>query len=819
MADISTELQAIMDAVYGEEVRGSIHDAIEKINEVSETSAEEAFDALETANQANATANDANIYARSANNNANAADTKATNAETTVLVISNTKVNWPRNERDYVTYGENGQLLVTNGDGTTRWDDGLDPEAIEDAVDTYLDEHGVETTFDIEDDNQGNVEFVGSNTEIGQLKENVQRLVSDVPVTGQEGNVLTWHAYGNSFDAQGINAHVTNDGHGNVTIDGEVGELLADVVSDGEGRVELVGVGIDERIEPVNVLTLGVKNDGSVDCSSIINSATQNHSLYFPAGIYRIDNELRLVHSIHGAGYNRRFNIDPTFTVFKSNIANATSSTAVIRVVGKGSGSNLLRGIEIDNIDIKLSGGDESGIIIQTSDKEALSIHHVGIKDIGNAYGIWCCPTVTTSRLVFIDNCTLYGSYRYVNSTGILIDRNALDSRITNTEILGVKKGIWQKVNLLYIANLHIWTGCRSEEDTDDWWSTTVGIDCSTDIIESVILNGTNVYIDSSHHYIEAWRGASINLTNVLVWMDGSMEGSSSYDGQFVYVRGDSLEKNIFINGLSGFFGERTETIMTNTVSFRNVKLIISENDDLVSDADAKRFPVTSYIEDKEFSFSDYGGANTYIEIARAVLRPQNKISFEFSSTGNDIISFYLSTDSIGNLKILKQQDGGTADYFFSYNQANNIVIVYRKKYSSDVMHGKIKVLSATYSAGLLNYSSIRVFGRKTLDSEATLSKITAKKSGECIIIDDVSNFSNTLSMLDVRKTYMVYLTEPVTSMITNSKVSSIFKGNLFIIASDAVDFIGGSGGDLYMIRTDINGVIKISQKATMTAI
>lgn len=36
MADISTELAAILSAVYGEDVRGSIHDAIEKINDVSE---------------------------------------------------------------------------------------------------------------------------------------------------------------------------------------------------------------------------------------------------------------------------------------------------------------------------------------------------------------------------------------------------------------------------------------------------------------------------------------------------------------------------------------------------------------------------------------------------------------------------------------------------------------------------------------------------------------------------------------------------------------------------------------------------------------
>ena len=36
MANISTYLAAILSAVYGEDVRGSIHDAIEIINEVSE---------------------------------------------------------------------------------------------------------------------------------------------------------------------------------------------------------------------------------------------------------------------------------------------------------------------------------------------------------------------------------------------------------------------------------------------------------------------------------------------------------------------------------------------------------------------------------------------------------------------------------------------------------------------------------------------------------------------------------------------------------------------------------------------------------------
>lgn len=36
MADISTYLKAINDAIYGEEVRSSIHDAINIINEVAQ---------------------------------------------------------------------------------------------------------------------------------------------------------------------------------------------------------------------------------------------------------------------------------------------------------------------------------------------------------------------------------------------------------------------------------------------------------------------------------------------------------------------------------------------------------------------------------------------------------------------------------------------------------------------------------------------------------------------------------------------------------------------------------------------------------------
>ncbi len=41
MASIEKELEAILKAIYGEDVRGSIHDAIEKINDVTEEFTEE----------------------------------------------------------------------------------------------------------------------------------------------------------------------------------------------------------------------------------------------------------------------------------------------------------------------------------------------------------------------------------------------------------------------------------------------------------------------------------------------------------------------------------------------------------------------------------------------------------------------------------------------------------------------------------------------------------------------------------------------------------------------------------------------------------
>lgn len=70
----------------------------------------------------------------------------------------------------------------------------------------------------------------------------------------------------------------------------------------------------------VNVLTLGVKNDGSEDVSAIVNAATEKDALFFPAGIYRIAKPIWLKHPICGEGYLRTDRIEPFRTCFVSDI-------------------------------------------------------------------------------------------------------------------------------------------------------------------------------------------------------------------------------------------------------------------------------------------------------------------------------------------------------------------------------------------------------------------------------------------------------------------------------------------------------------------
>ena len=82
MADISQHLKAIQTAKYGEEVRGSIHDALEAMNKESSSAKEVAETAQDSAKaSATAAANSASS-AKTSETNAKSSETKSKTSET-----------------------------------------------------------------------------------------------------------------------------------------------------------------------------------------------------------------------------------------------------------------------------------------------------------------------------------------------------------------------------------------------------------------------------------------------------------------------------------------------------------------------------------------------------------------------------------------------------------------------------------------------------------------------------------------------------------------------------------------------------------------
>lgn len=118
MANIATYLAKILSATYGEEVRGSIHDAIEAMNVESGNAMSYAATAKESAvNSANAAAASATASASSASSAASA-NTSALSAKTAAESAKSTAESYMNNAQTYMnnaqTYMNNAKTSETN---------------------------------------------------------------------------------------------------------------------------------------------------------------------------------------------------------------------------------------------------------------------------------------------------------------------------------------------------------------------------------------------------------------------------------------------------------------------------------------------------------------------------------------------------------------------------------------------------------------------------------------------------------------------------------------------------------------------------------
>lgn len=397
---------------------------------------------------------------------------------------------------------------------------------------------------------------------------------------------------------------------------------------------------------PVNVLTLGVKNDGSADCSDIINQATSLYELYFPAGIYRVDHPLKLKHSIYGCGNDSdfvRLGIPLNGSTLKSNI----SGSSVDGVIEISEQHCNVKGFNIQ------CNTNESGLIINTTvNNERCRISDLTIYNLGNSYGIDCNPAGSSSRILDAENINIFGRGMLSNSTGIRIGQYAYDSILDNVCMNAVQKGLIN-YSFVKLLNCHIWTGALVNENNPTWWDDTMAI------VAHEMLQGDNIYTDTAHVHVYIATDQQIQLSNVVCWSTDSQTGGSTADQVCFYVDNAYTDQALLsVDGLiirddgkmSGITGNLSGRIGS---SFSNVHLI--SNKDNSPDDNVTGIVGRLYTED---TFKQHVENGKYYEVASIDSRYGGTAVIEIMH-GNSICK----VEYINNAtpKLVKAAESGTS--------------------------------------------------------------------------------------------------------------------------------------------------------------
>ena len=350
---------------------------------------------------------------------------------------------------------------------------------------------------------------------------------------------------------------------------------------------------------PMNILFLGAKNDGSEDIGSIINQYTDRYSLYIPEGIYKVSTPIVLKNSLYGSGYLR--DLDPenkNQTVLKSEL----STGALITVAENANHLN------IKDLALYLNG-EENGIDIKLKTRSSrLAFSNIGICNLSGV-GINSIPEIGISRLIFINDISIFGK-AFANSTGIVINANSFDSRLSNIEIMGTKYGM-NIHTMVYGDNIHIWTGCIAGHDENDWWADTRGIQS----FYSGHIFFNNLYLDSCFIPFVFFDKGVINVTNFIYWEDESMGGCSRSDGSIMYIPEASDKTRLIIN--NGIINTAARMLYVSNLG-RKIKLtdVVFNIRRELNNSNRTFYPFTPYKISYYRYFLNSTSEDTYVPIA-----------------------------------------------------------------------------------------------------------------------------------------------------------------------------------------------------------
>lgn len=283
-------------------------------------------------------------------------------------------------------------------------------------------------------------------------------------------------------------------------------------------------------------MALGAKNDGSADVSGIINAYTENYGLYFPEGVYRLDNPVIVQNAIIGA-LNGNTTETPA-TVFISNIEEGS----VFRVLDAQE-----KDVRFEHFRVECQSKNVTAIDFVSASHGYISVDDVTILD--SHIGIHVRPAVSVSRCAHINNVYIRGGAdpAYIlGSLGVILDSNANDSEISHLTVLGHAIGIRTLSPNHRVTSVHLYPPNGNITDADTK-SAYFAQSCGMDITGNIFCD--NIYIDSALQGFVQRSGSGI-IGNLTYWDDGWFASTGRIDAVIVSTRaGGNVHIGRFVVG------------------------------------------------------------------------------------------------------------------------------------------------------------------------------------------------------------------------------------------------------------------------------
>lgn len=458
--------------------------------------------------------------------------------------------------------------------------------------------------------------------------------------------------------------------------------------------------------EPVNVLTFGVKNDGTQDSSEIINEQTKLHALYLPAGKYLVNNQLDIYHNLLGeTGPVGMSKDEKGLTTLVSGIdceSNDAQQVATSLICNHGSSAI------IQNLNIKLNTSENG---ITDNGFYVTKIENVFIYNLQQACGVKIDRH--GSRASIIENLFIESSHDSVYDNIGLYYLTGTDEILTNYWSMGCQVGIHATVCLFYGNNIHIWCGSVAKNLSAEWWAGSNGL-----FLQSSFAYLTNLYLDTMRYGILTNDHSIASIKNVIVNFDdsviqikdqiGAIELAHSGDNDFVEFNGGSIYSDRYSGVMT--FDEFRKALIKNVV----VQVDVKDKGDYLSDHYRYIMPNMAWGYDHEYMVSyPTEKKGNYGEIARMPIGATSSgdIKLFISDLYNGAVEALIQ---VADGQVKSTNTGSGTNLTLAYKVVNNWLILYAQMLDGYNSFSVTAEGNNTFS--LVNYNYLRTVGQQVFE-------------------------------------------------------------------------------------------------------